>query len=617
VLIRPRRGTSLVGLLGIGSKLAMGKRVTLVVCLLAMVVIGLWSLQGRPGRGAWTERADAGEARDPGRGEELVPARKTEATDLPQPTIRSARATREAQAREEEELAALVGTLALEPGLLLAPDETFADAELCWSDGDVQAYGFPEADGAFVLEGLPVGVALTLEVRAAFGEARAELAPLRPGERRRLELALGRGAFDGVPWRRVLGTVLDEQGQPVVGARIGARVATEGSEDLELAPRMPQSDESGSFSVGHLPADLCRIYVWHHEVAIGDATELDLRTQDRDGIVLRVERGVELEGEVVWPDGTFVKEFWGTCGERSVRGDGGLLLVPGFLPESTVLRLEARRPGSLGKLEETVIPGAVPRRHILQETALVPVRCVVVDSSGSSLEATVKAQFFHAGPWSDTGQVEQTPDGAYLVWIPPGDAHLQVDSERYHAQALDVSISGPTELRFVLEPAGMIRGHVLDPSGRPMAGARVINGSAFAFQYATTDASGAFWFYSESSPARVSAGASGFARTGTLELDPHDERSASSVVLRLRESCLLEGRVSGRAPESVEVAIELIDDILYAEVEPDGSFHRAEIPPGTGQVFVNTWDGSEELSGPRVTVEFTPGTPARVELSAP
>lgn len=600
----------------------MGKRVTLVVGLLAMVVIGMWSLKGRPERGARPERAGAEESLYPERGEELVPARKSEATDLPQATSRSARATREAHFREEEELAALVGTLALEPGLLMGAGETFEDAELCWSDGDVRAYGFPEADGAFVLEGLPVGVTLALDVRANFGEARMELAPFRPGERRRIELVLARGAFDGVPWRRVFGTVLDEQGQPVVGARIGAvRVATEASEDLELTPRMPESDESGSFSVGHLPADLCRVYVWHHEVALGDAIEVDLRTQDRDGIVLRVERGVVLEGEVLWPDGTPVKEFWGTCGERSVSGENGQLLERGLLPESVVLRLEARRQGSLGKLETEVIPGAASRRYVLQETQTIPVRCVVVDSSGNLLEARVEAQFSHTfshpNSWSNLGQVEQTSDGAYRVWIPPGDAHLLVDSERHHAQALDVSISGPTELRFVLEPAGMIRGHVLDPHGKPVAGARVVSERAFAFQEATTDVFGGFWFFSESSPAWISADGSVFAGSETLELDPHDERTASSVVLRLRESCVLEGRVSGRITEETGVAIDIGDSHLWAELDPDGSFRREQIPPGTWEVFVQTWEESDELSGPRVAVEFTPDTPARVELSAP
>lgn len=593
-------------------------RVAIVVLVLGGVALLVRGRGGRSERGVESAPTRVVGPDESVAGERLLPARRPQLASETEPARDPGHRTLAAVEVAEEELAALVGTLALEPGLLMGAGETFQEAELCWSDGDVRAYGFPEADGAFVLEGLPVGVTLTLEVRAAFGEARAELAALRPGERRRLELVLVRGAFDGVPWRRVLGTVLDEQGQPVVGARIGAvRVATEESGDLELTPRMPQSDEKGNFSVGNLPADLCRISVWHHEVAIGDALELDLRTQDRDGVVLRVERGVVLEGEVVWPDGTPVKEFWGTCGDCSVRGDGGQLLVRGLLPESTVLRIEARRTGSVGKLEENVLPGALPRRHVLQETALVPVRCVVVDSSGNALEATVEAQFYIAGPWSDTVQGEPTPDGASLVWIPPGETQLRVDSERYHAQVRDVSVSAATELRFVLEPAGVIRGHVLDPAGRPVAGAHVINGSTFAFHYTTSDASGAFWFYSESSPARISAGGPGFARSETLELDPHDERTASSVVLRLRESCQLVGRVSGRIPDAFQVAIEVIDDILYAEVEPDGSFHCAEIPPGTGEVFVETWDGSTELSGPRVTVEFTPGTPARVELRAP
>lgn len=599
----------------------MRRRVAIVVLLLGALVVGVWSTSGRPRVETRTERVGAAEQRDSRRDVELVPARKAEASGVPQPTIPSTREAREAHAREEEELASLGGTLTLGAGMLMAPGETWEDAELCWSDGDVQAYGFPEADGAFVLEGLPVGVALTLDVRAACGEARVELAPLWPGERRRVELELGRGAFDGVPWRRVLGTVLDEQGQPVVGARIGAVRVAEANEDLELTPRMPQSDEGGSFSVGYLPADLCRIYVWHHEVAIGDAIELDLRTQDRDGIVLRVERGVVLEGEVVWPDGTSVIEFWGACGERSVHGENGQLLERGLLPESIGLRLEARRQGSLGKLETEIIPGAASRRYVLQETLTIPVRCVVVDSSGNPLAATIQAQFSHTfshpNSWSNLGQVEQTSDGAYRVWIPPGDAHLLVDSERHHAQALDVSISGPTELRFVLEPAGMIRGHVLDPHGKPVAGARVASERAFAFQEARTDVFGGFWFFSESSPAWISADGSVFAGSETLELDPHDERTASSVVLRLRESCVLEGRVSGRITEETGVAIDIGDSHLWAELDPDGSFRREQIPPGTWEVFVQTWEESDELSGPRVAVEFTPATPARVELSAP
>ena len=596
----------------------MRRRVAIVVLLLGAVVVGLWSSSERPRRETRTERAGAAEQRDSTRGAELVPARKAEAAGVPQPTIPSTRGAREAHAREEEELASLGGTLTLGTGMLMAPGETWEDAELCWSDGDVQAYGFPEADGAFVLEGLPVGVALTLDVRAACGEARVELAPLRPGERRRVELELGRGAFDGVPWRRVIGTVLDEHGQPVAGAYLGAvRVAADPPEDLVVTPPSQRSDETGSFCLERLPADLCRIYVWPDEVAIGDTVELDLRLQDRDGIVLRVERGVVLEGEVVWPDGTSVKEFWGACGDRSVRGDNGRLLVRGLLPESMVLRLDARRPGSVGRLEERVIPGGEPRRHVLQETTMVPVRCVVVDSSGNPLEARVEAQFFHTGPWSDLGQVEQTSVGAYLVWIPPGDATIRVDSERHHAQALDVSISGPTELRFVLEPAGMIRGHVLDPGGNPVAGAWVNSGRAFAFQQATTDDFGGFWLFSESSPAWISACSSGFACSEALELDPHDERAASAVVLRLRESCVLEGRVSGRVTDGGQVAVELIDGTMYAELEPDGSFRCDQIPPGTGEVFVQTWEGSVELSGPRVAVEFKPDTPARVELRAP
>jgi hypothetical protein len=148
------------------------------------------------------------------RPEQLAPAKRAEE---PPRRTESGPAAEERPQREAgfDSRARIFGIVRLGEGVVLGPGESLKGDNVEWlpeptlvprtdaqgealaplerwsSGGEVEL----RSDGTFVLEDLPLGKELTLELVSFLGESELVCAPLRPGEQRSVELVLTRGTI--------------------------------------------------------------------------------------------------------------------------------------------------------------------------------------------------------------------------------------------------------------------------------------------------------------------------------------------------------------------------------------------------------------------------------------
>ena len=175
----------------------------------------------------------------------------------------------------------------------------------------------------------------------------------------------------------------------------------------------------------------------------------------------------------------------------------------------------------------------------------------------------------------------------------PGFVNAQVDG-------ITVPRTEPLELR--LEPSSLVAGMVLDPSGEPIAGARVnmmrmrsVEAGGMAMMVAfgqdtTSDASGAFVF-EEQEPGKItlSGVATGFQETKLADLVIPKGEDLDDVKIELDEGAILQGRVvtpDGRPAIGASVGKVSTGGSFGprmggdAPVDGDGYYRLEGLPPG-------------------------------------
>jgi len=524
-----------------------------------------------------------------------------------------------------ERRALLRGTIRLGEGQRLLEGESLADAQLGWcapalrglepgtrreSYQGERAFALLAADGSFLLAQLPVGLELELELDAPFGDLLTRVAPLAPGERRAVELVLSRGARDGQAWRRVTGRVLDEHGEPADAAEVWLRPPLPGRGGRASPRALSAAD--GRFALDGVPVERLALVAGGEHYAHDGELELEPGSEDREGLVLRVGRGVELGGEVLWPDGSPAGRALVTFGARDALAEDGRFRLRGLLPEAGQLVIEASRPAALGSFVQEVVPGAAPTRFVLVETPLHELRVRVTDGRGEPLEASVSAWYTGPDAWAERAVVRREPEATYQLSLPAGHVRIEFTAERFHDRVLELDLPGEERVDVTLEAARELTGRVLDPAGAPLEGARVRSLAVPGAPGATSDAEGRFRLLSAARPERLVASLAGFAPSEGLVL-ALDGPSAEGLELRLRAPCTLEGRVRGSVDEDTTVQLDPQVSSRSVPVAPNGTFRITDLAPGRYEVHV----ARREAEGPRVAVELTPGTPTPLELDAP
>ena len=523
-----------------------------------------------------------------------------------------------------ERRAALRGTIRLGPGQRLLPGESLADAQLGWCAPTLRGlqpgtrretyqgergFALLADDGSFLLPQLPPGLELELELDAPFGDLLTRVAALAPGEVRALELELTRGARDGQPWRRLSGFVRDEHDQPAEEAEVWLWPPLPGRGG-RASPRAV-TDAEGRFVLDGVPVEELGLRAGGENYAYEGTLALEPGTDDPEGLVLRVGRGVELNGEVVWPDGSLASSALVTFATREVLAEEGRFRLRGLLPEPDLLVIEASRPGALGRIEQSVRPGSELERFVLVETPLHDLRVRVSDGRGHPLETSVGAWYI-GGDQTERAIVRREPGGTFRLSLPAGHVRIELSAERFHDRVLDLELPGQELVEITLEAARELSGRVLDPDGAPVVGARVRSLAVQAAPGVSSDAEGRFRLLSAMRPERLVATLAGYAPSAVLEL-PLDGPSAEGLELRLRKGCVLEGRVRGTVDEDTLLELDTAGGPRTSWLAADGGFRLVDLAEGRCEVRVVR----AGVEGPRVTVELAPDAPTTLELDAP
>jgi carboxypeptidase family protein len=487
------------------------------------------------------------------------------------------------------------------PPLASTPGTFWADAWVSWSlkpgewpseamTGAVLSPSFdqsvlPGADGAFVLGFVPIGVALELHAENPFGpEWIQTLEPLEPAEERAVTITLELGTT-------ISGRVLDEHGQPVEGVRI----ATEELEPSE--PRWAQratdsqrTDAEGCFVLSRMRRRVMRVStigadLMHNSEATVDGTRGDVRD-----LVLTVVRGGCIEGTVVWADRTPVDVFTIRASAglsfRSATGQDGRFRLAGLDEGSYRVDVRAKGEGAVGTASAVEVrPGGAPLALVLAEVRAFEARGEVVDREGAPVP---RFRVTATGPAPESRR--ESADGyqgrLLLIGLAPGEWSFEVSASGHQSARQSIVVGeGMAPLRFEVPPAGRVRGSVVDAGGAPVADARVgveRQSSTRSSPWTRTDATGLFDLEARSTRLRFQAEKSGFSPSAVVELEVAPGASVEGIVLRLGESCRVEGRVLDPAGDPVVGAWVSAAPRLVGTLETDarGAFALEGLPSG-------------------------------------
>jgi protocatechuate 3,4-dioxygenase beta subunit len=326
-------------------------------------------------------------------------------------------------------------------------------------------------DGSFRAFPVPPGRVRALVRHPSFVEAASELVTLAPGGSASVRVVMeGGGTMEG--------TVVDEVGLPVAGARVEVAAA------LGTTNRSATTADDGSFSFPTLPAD-----VW---VTVARPTS-PYRAVVRQRLAVPDGKHIEVKLTLPAPRGEI---------EISAEDDSSR---PVRMAQVSALSLDPDRP-----LRETAFTDEAGRATIKDASGL-PLRVVleapgfarwarqfdaapasirVEMSSGITVEGRVTA--VRGRRDVEGASVELVAeghrknaitraDGTYRFDdVSPGRVHLTVSHAEYARVELDVNVTptGRADRAFDVDPidlpdAGAVEGKVVDFSGAPIAGARV------------------------------------------------------------------------------------------------------------------------------------------------
>ena len=462
-------------------------------------------------------------------------------------------------------------------------------------------------DGRFDLSCLPPGCF----------DLRIEGDGFAPLERPGVEIPAGNGLLDlgrffverGVV---LAGRVVDPEGQPLAGAEIW------------VVPRAPRdwisyykegpaavSGPDGQFTLTDLPReggiglDVCRKGFL--------AESRTIREPDLEPLRIVLDPAVRIAGRVIDPTGAPVAgaQIRGWLSGESP--DRPVSIRPCRLLDATAesdaagqFILEALPPGWWTVRAEAAgwLSAETERRHVLAGASLDGVEIAlgagavlagrVLAPDGAPLAgAEVRAYGERSDPRAVTAG-----DGTYhLPGVEPGERTVEAThpDHEFASRTLEVS-SGENRLDLQLGASrrSEIRGRVLGPDGRPLAGARVVI-PASSSAYSATD--GSFVLLEKEGTYEIWANKDGYAPGRTPEPVTVAERPVEGVEIRLSPGGVVTGRLLGldglnRAQlAGARVEIDLQPPFQsMAAVDAQGGYRIADVPPGDWTVTATAGD---------------------------
>jgi len=395
---------------------------------------------------------------------------------------------------------------------------------------------------------------------------------LEPGQERVHTLRLSAGAS-------VAGVVVDPDGNPLAGAQV--RSDRDGGPPWAGRGDGVETDADGTFELRALRPGkrsfTAELDGWRE----GRTDELELLEGQRlEGLRIVLDRGLSIEGVVVWPDGrgpvegarvsaetTVERRGFGSMSWSNVERAGrvetdadGRFAIRGLEEGSYTLRASGADPDAetderLWRASQESV--AAPSNGV-QLTLRGPLAFSgrVVDDRGepvAAFEITAESTE-REGP--DESQRFTSEDGTFLfARVGAGEWGVSAEADG-HALEDELTLTLPhdgTPVELVLERRGSIRGRVVDPAGGPAAGAIV----------SVDDGRGGGGPWGRSFGASADAGDDGSfvledLRPGGLALTAADEEWASSesLAVELEPGQALDGftlalRVGGRIEGSV------------------------------------------------------------------
>jgi hypothetical protein len=343
------------------------------------------------------------------------------------------------------------------------------------SPGDLPADGqasgreaVTDGDGAFSLTGFRDGDVVTLRV-ARKGYAARTISRIQTPLPEPLTVEL-------TPSARIAGTVLDESGDPVAGARVvltgearfvaAAEVDSEGR--FEMADLAPGRFRLSAVASGYLPAA-------HGGIEIKEGSGIE-------GIDLVLRRGAVVEGRVLAPDGSPVAGARVAVLDQPAETDLGLAGRPETFADD-----EGRyQLGGIAEGDRTVAAehaGFRPaRRQVKVQEGTTPLdlqlgRGFEVSGRVTSPEGPARGAFLRLLGVESASPVTSGPDGSFrFEAVAEGRYRVEAETPGYASAAEEVRVAGAsvTGLEIRLERGGAIVGRILGLPFQDLAQVQVV-----------------------------------------------------------------------------------------------------------------------------------------------
>lgn len=480
-------------------------------------------------------------------------------------------------------------------------------------------------DGSFTIENAEPGAQqVTVEAKDYQQQIRQGI-EVAPGAEIELEFVLERGAV-------IEGRVVTADGEPVVEAFIQASEQSDSLYGGHSISAHARTDAEGRYRITGAPIGLATIVVHH-----GDTPRLRKSLEVKPGsntVDLVLERGFEISGQVVGPDGTPIRgaavsiqsaatgpiqTFFGTS--QAVSADGGAFALSDVEPGKYVISasLEGYAPGR----SETFEVSADVTGLLLELQRGATLKGRVLGLEFDELGSLVVAAFSQQGGMRQ-GRVDFS--GEYVLdSLAPGQWHVQArvtGSGRSSMMQVEVPEGVPEVEKDIEFGGGLTLTGVVLEDGQPLAGAQVFASSSENSGLGTTGADGRFQIDNLQPGGlhlMVIIGA-GFQHTETLELAAdHDLRieiSSGVVAGTVRDAA------SGESLAGAAVILERLDGDdtsflgrrhgLGAPVESDsrGYFRVPRVRTGSWRVVV-----TKPGYGPgEATVTVASGSAPEIEI---
>ena len=355
-----------------------------------------------------------------------------------------------------------------------------------------------DENGRFELRGLDPVRPYEAEVETElFANEHWDDLELFPGKILDLETTLLQGG-------RLFGRVIDEDEKPMAGAGVEAvKTVMFGFPGGALARSV--ADDEGRFELRGVPPGKVTVLAKVEGRLESRPFAVEIRDgQTKEGLELRVERGAMIRGVVEWADGSPAPEarvdvrfdpgaMMGTAAMNMARGASGKaktdaegrFTVRGLGKGPFLVEARAPTPGGPAGSHEHFVErsGVQPDSELV--LVLAPPTSVaghVVDLEGEPVcEFEIRASsegaaFFMPGRSEKQSFTDEAGRFSF-IGLPPGNWQLEARAKGYGpsppAELVLPLAEDAEELTITLAAAAGVAGRVLDPSGGPLAGARV------------------------------------------------------------------------------------------------------------------------------------------------